>query len=116
MGDIFAELGGPRRIFYFGDLDPQGLRIPQEASRLARAAGWPAIEAHLWSYRQLLTLGAGREQFCEGPAPSPALCDWLGEHAEPARLLFAAHQRLAQEHVGWEFLKSGMNAAADSLT
>jgi hypothetical protein len=46
LGDVFSELGGPRRIFYFGDLDPQGLLIPQEASSRAQGAGWPAIEAH----------------------------------------------------------------------
>jgi hypothetical protein len=104
LGDIFAELGGPRRLFYFGDLDPPGLWIPQAGSRQAQAAGWPAIEAHLWSYRQLLTLGAGHGQFWEGDPPSPTLCDWLGECAEPARILFDAQQRLAQEHVGWKFL------------
>jgi len=103
-GDVFYELGGPRRMFYFGDLDPQGLLIPQEASSRAQAAGWPAIEAHEWSYRQLLTLGAVRGQPWEGEPASSTLCDWLGDCAEPARLLFASSQRLAQEYVGWEFL------------
>src|SRR5262249_226893 len=32
LKEIFAALGGPRRVLYFGDLDPQGLLIPQEAS------------------------------------------------------------------------------------
>ena len=32
LKDLFAELGGLRRVLYFGDLDPQGLLIPQEAS------------------------------------------------------------------------------------
>jgi len=106
LGDVFSELGGPRRIFYFGDLDPQGLLIPQEASSRAQAAGWSAIEAHEWSYRQLLTLGAGRGQPWEGEPASSTLCDWLGDCAEPVRTLFNAGERLAQEHVGWEFLKS----------
>jgi hypothetical protein len=105
LGDIFAELGGPRRIFYFGDLDPQGLWIPQNASNRSQAAGGPAIEAHEWSYRQLLTIGSGRGQPWEGEPPSSTLCDWLGECAEPARILFASRQRLAQEHVGWEFIQ-----------
>ena len=47
LKDLFAELGGPRRVFYFGDLDPQGLVIPQEASGRAQAAGLPAVEPHL---------------------------------------------------------------------
>ena len=106
LGNIFTELGGLRRTFYFGDLDPPGLCIPQAASKRAQAAGWPAIEPHLWSYRQLLTLGAGRGHPCEGEPPSATLCDWLGELAAPVRTLFDSRQRLPQEHVGWEFLKS----------
>ncbi len=105
LPDIFAELGGPRRILYFGDLDPQGVLIPYEASGRAQAAGLPCVEAHLWSYRQLLTVGAGRGKPWEGePAPS-FLYDWLGDLAEPVRHLFSSNQRLAQEHIGWEFLR-----------
>ncbi len=108
LPDIFAELGGPRTVLYFGDLDPQGLLIPQEASGRAQAAGLPAVEPHLWSYRQLLALGHGRGQPWEGDPPSSTLCDWLGDCAEPVRQLFAAGKRLAQEHVGWEFLQDSM--------
>jgi hypothetical protein len=106
LNDIFAALGGPRRVFYFGDLDPQGLFIPKTASTRAQALGLPAVEPHLWSYRQLLTRGAGHGQSCDGEPLSSEHCDWLGECAEPVRQLFAAGQRLAQEHVGWEFLKN----------
>jgi hypothetical protein len=106
LSDIFAALGGPRRVFYFGDLDPQGLFIPKVASARAQAGGLPAVEPHLWSYRQLLTIGAGHGQPWDGGLPSSEHCDWLGECAEPVRRLFAAGHRLAQEHVGWEFLKS----------
>ena len=106
LADIFNELGGPRRVLYFGDLDPQGLVIPQETSSRAQSLGLPAVEPHLWSYRQLLELGSGHGQPWEGEPPSPTLCDWLGEVAEPVRLLFNSGQRLAQEHVGWEFLQS----------
>jgi hypothetical protein len=106
LAEIFRSLGGPRRVLYFGDLDLQGLRIPQVASTRIQAAGLPAVEPHLWSYRQLLTLGAGHGQPCDGESPSSELCDWLGECAEPVRQLFAAGHRLAQEHVGWEFLQT----------
>jgi len=105
LADIFHAIGGPRRLLYFGDLDAQGLRIPQEASARAKAAGLPAVEPHVWSYCQLLALGRGRGQPYEGEPPATALCDWLGECAEPARQLFAARHRLAQEYVGWEFLR-----------
>ncbi len=105
LKDLLVELGGTRRILYFGDLDPQGLLIPQEASVRALAVGLPAIEPHLWSYKQLLSLGSGFGQVCAGEPPSSTLCDWLGSLAEPTRQLFAAGQRLAQERIGWEFLR-----------
>lgn len=105
LGELFAELGGVRRVLYFGDLDPQGLLIPQEASARAQAAGLPAVEPHLWSYRHLLEFGAPCGQPWEGDPPSSTLCDWLETCSEPARKLFADRQRLAQEHIGWEFLR-----------
>jgi len=105
LPDLFAELGGPRPVLYFGDLDPPGLLIPQEASARARAAGGLPVEPHLWSYRQLLALGKNRGQPWQGEPVSQSLCAWMGELAEPVQSLFAQHQRLAQEHVGWEFLQ-----------
>ncbi|MGZ5505728.1 MAG: Wadjet anti-phage system protein JetD domain-containing protein [Limisphaerales bacterium] len=113
LSDIFAELGGSRRILYFGDLDPQGVLIPYEASGRTHAAGLPAVEPHLWSYRQLLTLGVGRGKPWEGEPASEFLYGWLGDTAEPVRQLFAAGQRLAQEHIGWEFLRD--KRCVDSL-
>jgi len=110
LKDIFAELGGTRRVLYFGDLDPQGLLIPQEASGRAQAASLPAVEPHLWSYRELLRVGEGRGQAWEGEPPSSTLCDWVGEFADPVRQLFAAGKRLAQEHLGWEFLQGQTRA------
>lgn len=104
LPDLFSELGGPHPLLYFGDLDPQGLLIPQEASARAEAAGLPRIAPHLWSYRQLLAHRPGRGQPWDGDAPAPAVCDWLDDLAEPVRQLFAQKQRLAQEFVGWELL------------
>lgn len=114
LPDIFAELGGVRRVLYFGDLDPQGLLIPQEASGRSRATGLPPVEPHLWSYRNLLALGNGRGRAYDGEPPSSTLCDWLADCAEPARQLLAAGQRLAQEHVGWEFLQQTKETDATS--
>jgi hypothetical protein len=105
MTNIFAELGGTRRVLYFGDLDPQGLLIPQEASIRAQAARLPPIEPHVWSYGQLVKLGDGRAQNWTFEPPSSSLCAWLGDYAEPARRLFASGKRIAQEHIGWEFLQ-----------
>lgn len=103
LADIFAELGGHRQVFYFGDLDPQGLRIPQTASRLARSLGLRSVEPHLWSYRKLLKLGEGKGRGCDEDAAAE-LCDWLEDCAEPARQLFSRHLRIAQEHLGWDAL------------
>jgi hypothetical protein len=105
LKELFTELGGCRRLCYFGDLDPHGLAIPQIASARAQALGLPSVEPHLWSYQQLLTCSSGRQQPGEGEPPAATLCDWLGTCAEPARQLFAAGHRLAQERIGWEFLK-----------
>lgn len=104
LAGMFSELGGVRRCVYFGDLDPPGLNIPQVASQKAVSLGLPVVEPHLWSYRHLLRLGSGSPW--EGPPPSPTLCDWLGDCAGPAREWLAAGKRLAQEHVGYEFLRS----------
>jgi hypothetical protein len=104
LREIFAALRSLGPVLYFGDLDPQGLLIPQEASARAQAAGMEVISPHLWSYHQLLTLGRGRGQHWEGEPPSTTLCNCLETCAEPARQLFAAGQRLAQEHAGWEYL------------
>jgi hypothetical protein len=106
MANLFSELGGVRRVLYFGDLDPQGLLIPQEASARAQVANLPTVEPHLWSYGQLFTLGDGCGQPWEFEPPSSSLCDWLCNYAEPARQLFASGKRIAQEHIGWEFLQT----------
>lgn len=118
LADIFAELGGPRRVFYFGDLDPQGLLIPQEASGRAKSVGLSAVEPHLWSYDALLRMPKERSQLWEGESPSTTLCDWLDTLAQPARQLLATGRRLAQEHIGWEFLQgvTGMNFDGKFLT
>lgn len=108
LSDIFAALGSVRQVFYFGDLDPQGLLIPQEASGRAQMAGLPAIEPHIWSYRELLRIGHGRGQAWEGETPSSTLCDWLRECAGPVRKLFETRRRLPQEHVGWDFLSTAI--------
>ena len=106
LNAIFDELDGTRRVLYFGDLDPQGLLIPIEASGRAESLGLPIIEPHVWSYKQLLKLGAGKGQAWDGERPLPSLFDWLPSLAEPVGSLFALNQRLAQERVGWEFLRS----------
>ena len=106
LSDIYAEVGGLRPVLYFGDLDPQGLRIPQLASAYAvsEKLNLPPVEPHLWSYRQLLSLGAGKEAPWEGEPASRPDCDWLNELADATWAILSDGKRLAQEYVGREFL------------
>jgi len=104
LGDLFAEFGGRRRVLYFGDLDPQGLRIPLLASGYAKSLGLPAVEADLWSYAKLLEIGRPQKAVIEEEPIPAADFEWLGASATPVRLLFESGQRLAQEHLGWELL------------
>jgi hypothetical protein len=107
LADILAEFSTPQQIIYFGDLDPQGLRIPIEASAKATRLGMPPVTADLWSYRHLLTLGAGKETPYDAADPlDPANLAWLGELAAQVQALLDSEKRLAQEHVGWEFLRT----------
>lgn len=105
MAEIFTELGGPRPVEYFGDLDPPGVEIPWRASRKAVAAGLPAVTPSGWCYRRLLEAGKDREGTWEGEPVRGEALGWLGDLAEPARVLFERHARLAQEHVGWDVLR-----------
>lgn len=111
LAEIFHELGGPRRVFYFGDLDPAGLRIPRRAAGRALGLGLPAVEPHLWSYRCLLAFRSTAVVVPENGQPPTESCYWLGgEMASAAGELLAAGKRLAQEHVGWDFLRTQAHA------
>jgi hypothetical protein len=104
LHNIFAELGGSRQILYFGDIDPPGLHIPQQASSFAPAHGLPEIHPDLWSY-QLLLRSADKASQWEGEAAIRHDCEWLGPLADSAWDLLAKSLRLPQEHVGWRVLE-----------
>lgn len=114
LADILANFATPQRVYYFGDIDPQGLRIPVEASEKALRLNLPRIEPDLWSYRQLLALGQSRETIQE---PTAAIPDkelaWLGPLSEPVRSVLTKRQRLPQEHLGWEFLSTQIQWEAE---
>ena len=110
LADILAEFSTPQRIFYFGDLDPQGLRIPIEASQKSVSLGLPTVEPDLWSYSNLLKAGRDREVEFEASEPATEIeFEWLSQLAEPARKILESGKRLAQEHIGWEFLSAQMS-------
>ncbi|HEV7402508.1 MAG TPA: Wadjet anti-phage system protein JetD domain-containing protein [Chthoniobacteraceae bacterium] len=102
--DLFAEVGAASRVFYFGDLDPQGLRIPRVASQAARRHGLPAIEPDLWSYQHLLAIGKPSPQSDPSEAAEVDLA-WLGELREQAAALLKAGSRLAQENLHAQWLR-----------
>jgi hypothetical protein len=106
--EIYREIGGVRRILYFGDLDAPGLQIPQRASRTAAEAGLPTIEPHLPSYRWLLDLAHSTRNSDE--TLDRQVCDWLQDLAEPAWALLSAGKRIAQERIGWQFLQEKTTA------
>lgn len=116
LREIFEELGGTREVNYFGDIDPQGLRIPQLASMCSTAAGLPRVEPHRWSYARLLEVGQGKERPCEDPTVDDELeklASWLGESTAPALEIMRRGNRLAQEAIGWEFLRNAAGCSQE---
>jgi hypothetical protein len=98
-------------IRYFGDLDLSGLRIPVHASRTGQQHGLPAVRPTRVLYRGLLDLGR-RRGAKEAPADSAEateLAEWLPEccRADAISLLRKGN-RLAQEWVGYRYLKRNM--------
>ena len=105
LTEIFRELGGPRPVHYFGDLDAAGLRIPCRAAQRARHLGLPEVEPCLPAYTWLLSL-ADQATSTDGEDPVRRDdCDWLGPLGAEAWSVLSAGKRLAQEHVGWELLQ-----------
>jgi len=105
LATVFAELNGEREVYYFGDLDAAGLRIPRCASVRAVDAGLPPIQPHLWSYRELLRQTSFVRDDHERPSENlDCDCAWLGDLAGAAESIIRSGQRIAQEHVGWELL------------
>jgi hypothetical protein len=87
----------PGRILYFGDIDPDGLMIPERASETAAAHGLPPVEPAGALYALLLAGQPG-----DGADPRTS---WLPEALRgPAAALLRHGQRLAQEHVGLDRL------------
>lgn len=93
-----------QRAFYFGDLDPSGLRIPARAAQLV--APLPLLPARPL-YGLLLDRdrrGAGRERLGQSSEQHLA---WLGEPlAGRARAVMQSGARLAQEALTAEVLRA----------
>lgn len=110
LADVLAEFPQKQRAFYFGDLDYQGLRIPIEASKRALKIGLPRVEPDLWSYENLLRVGKKQEvEYDLADTPSVIEYAWLSHLAEPAHAILESGHRIAQEHIGLEFLSRCQN-------
>ncbi|WP_335990035.1 Wadjet anti-phage system protein JetD domain-containing protein [Glycomyces sp. MUSA5-2] len=99
------HLGQIGRIFYFGDLDANGLAIPARASVTAQDIGLPPVEPASFLYRNLLTrtptAGARVER---GRAAD--LASWLETDQQSAvQDLLEQGRRLAQEALGRSHLR-----------
>lgn len=106
LSEIFKEAGEVGSVLYFGDLDPEGLRIPCLGGERTRRLGVGPVEAFLPAYRYLLDLPATCRSNLEDD-PSTDHIAWLNEMADEAEALFNNRQRIAQEWLGWEHLAEG---------
>jgi hypothetical protein len=104
--DIVREISWDGRLFYFGDLDPEGLLIPPAASATLTTVDLPAAIPHEGCYRRLfyratvVPLPSGAKLRFDGEGRI-----WLGESlAADVESWFDRGIRLPQELVGWEEL------------
>ena len=98
----------PAQVLYIGDLDAEGLAIPQRAIAATARAGLPPPEpaSHLWS--ALCDLADRYAQSARPVPPDVAveLCEWVGDGALAARIaeLLVSGRRVAEEAAGLEYL------------
>ncbi|MGL5850481.1 MAG: hypothetical protein ACRCZD_06805 [Phycicoccus sp.] len=97
----------PLHLWYFGDLDGDGLAIASSAAVAARLAGLPPLRPAIPLYRALLSTGArqpGKRAYDVDAARR--LTGWLSDPAVRAAAdeVLTAGNRVAQESVGLEAL------------
>lgn len=102
--------GPVERILYIGDLDAEGVAIPQRALASARRAGLSDPQPALGLWRSLCA-ESDRVGHRVQPVPfdvATELCDWFGETdvAKDVQTLLEAGTRVAQEVLGAEWLSS----------
>ena len=102
--------GDVKRILYIGDLDAEGVMIPQRAFAAARRVGLPAPEPEMGLWRALCKESERTGHRVE-PVPEDVaaeLCRWFGqtEVAEHVRRLLESGIRVPQEALGTEWLST----------
>ncbi|QQO35341.1 hypothetical protein JJC00_06560 [Bradyrhizobium diazoefficiens] len=95
------------QLFYFGDIDPAGLRIASRAAERRAGRGGLALQPMAPLYTWLLLHGT-RTPLRSGERASQRDLAWLPEDLrDPVEALFAAGQRLPQESLGTRILSQG---------
>ena len=112
---LVREWAWDGRLFYFGDLDPEGLLIPLAASALLSTLDLPVFQPHDGCYRCLLQRANEVPLVSGEELHLPNGCrEWLGGTiATQLEPWFKRGIRLAQELVGWEVLRGGGNDFGD---
>jgi len=94
-------------LFYFGDLDPAGIRIASRAAQRRAQRGGVPLQPASALYDWLLTSGV-RAPLPNSDQVLPSDLAWLpGVLREPVSVLFAAGQRIPQESLGTRALAGG---------
>lgn len=95
------------QLFYFGDIDPAGLRIASRTAERRARRGALALQPMVALYAWLLAHGT-RTPLRAGERSAPSDLAWLPEALRGAtEALFAARQRLPQESLGTRILTTG---------
>lgn len=105
-----AAAGDVERILYIGDLDAEGVMIPQRAIAVARRVGLPDPEPALGLWRALCDESdrIGHQVQPVPPDVAAELCGWFGDTdvAKDVQRLLEGGVRVAQEFLGLEWLTS----------
>lgn len=88
---------------YFGDLDPEGIRIPLRFNAMSTPKLHPAIPM----YRFLLEHGTRRTPVTRGEIAEQTIREWMPDLAEDILALWAGDQWIPQEALGTEQLAEG---------
>lgn len=107
LAELVRSLPWDGRLFYFGDIDPEGLLIPLAASATLSTVEMPTLCAHRGCYRRLLArAGVVNLPLGSKLGLATASRSWLGDDlAVEVEAWFQRGTRVAQELVGWEELQ-----------
>lgn len=102
---------------YFGDLDPEGLRIPAGADRVAQELGLPRVLPAPALWRELLARGRPAKHPPASPETAASLATWLPQDLRAAAAdHLVAGRRLAQEALSLDILRGDLSwASAEGL-